>query len=137
MWEIFHRANPYGLENVMAVAVKVVRNDLRPDVSPKCPQIIQGTLKQCAKGAHFSLYSILDILAYCWTANPEDRLPMKEILHYLREWSAEIGLFSQKALTRSTYVVATVCLTDSRRVPSFAKFFAGNSRNQLTLEHFP
>lgn len=108
LWEIFHRANPYGVDNVMAVAAKVVRDNKRPDVSSKCPPIIRGIVLTSGAIGIFLIILRSDLLAHCWAPDPLDRLSMEAVLVYLRAWSTEIGLFSQKPITHSTYIVVTV-----------------------------
>lgn len=79
LWEIFHRAVPYGTKDPMAVALEVMQMDIRPEISPSCPEEIQGLMRQC------------------WAQLPNERPNMKDILTNLRTLSSQNPLSEETA----------------------------------------
>jgi serine/threonine protein kinase len=64
MWEVLTRKVPYQDKNMMTVALDVI-NGQRPPVPADCPR------------------AFAEVMQRCWTAKPEKRASMDDILLYL------------------------------------------------------
>jgi hypothetical protein len=47
LWELWHRADPYGSTNPINVAIAVIRQGIRPEMDPSVPKPVANLIKSC------------------------------------------------------------------------------------------